>query len=586
MIHGIGSSIETFRTLAFGPGLNVLLADQSSDSSDTDSRNSLGKSSVVEIIHFLLGSTPGKDSVFKAKALAKASFWGEFTFGGARLRVERRVWDPDKVFVTFTGQPPAPPRTEGDLLEPYVNLKDWTSWLGNVCFGIPIAPAGALFADGGPTFRSLFGYFARRRADDGFSRPHRFAGGIPDAEGHLALAYLFGLDWTIAREFERRKQTTKDLQAESRLVKARNPQLATLAAVTAELVVAERRAAAVRDELNEFKLEEHYADLAQEAAAAKREADRLNQKAVAVRNAVEQIEASLSSEPVSSLEDVERMYAEVGIQLPDSARRGFEEVQAFHGAVISNRRHHLAQELERNRNLLGEVEAERKRNLARRTEIMTHLSGHGAFSDLAAIQRRLAEVENRVASLEGLKDTFQKLEADRTEQKVERIGLKQRLDLDMEARFSAVRAATLAVDEALNALYGAERPKWLRIDSTENGPKFTVSVAGDRSGGISNMEVFAMDYALLKIASERFGGPGFLIHDSHLFDGVDARQVAAAIEIAGKYADNERLQYLVMMNSDKFGSLPFSPDYDVRTKVLPVVLEDTVEGGLFGFRFE
>ena len=100
------------------------------------------------------------------------------------------------------------------------------------------------------------------------------------------------------------------------------------------------------------------------------------------------------------------------------------------------------------------------------------------------------------------------------------------------------------------------------------------------------MEIFAMDYALFKVTSERMGGPGFLVHDSHLFDGVDARQAAAAIEIAGKFADAEGLQYLVTMNSDKFGSLPFSTDYDARSKVLPVVLEDTDEGGLFGFRFE
>lgn len=586
MIHGIGSSLATFRTLTFGAGLNVLLADQNSASSGTDSRNSLGKSSVVEIIHFLLGSAPGRGSVFKAKALATASFWGEFTFAGSRLRVERRVSNPDKVFVSFAGEPTVPLRTEGDLLEPYVDLKDWTAWLGYVCFGIPTSTTGTPFADGGPSFRSIFGYFARRRGDDGFSKPHRFASSIPDAEGHLSLAYLFGLDWTIAREFERRKQVSKDLQAESRLAKARNPQLATLAAVTAELVVAERRSTAVRDELNRFKLEEHYADLDQEASATKREADRLSRTAVEIRNVVEQIESSVSNEPVSSLGDVERLYAEVGIQLPDSARRGFEEVQAFHEAVILNRRHHLAQELERNRNLLAEIEAERRRNLARRTEIMNHLSGRGAFSDLAAMQRRLAEAEARVAALEGLRDTLQRLESDRSDQRVERIGLKQRLDLDMQARFSAVRTATLAVDEALIALYGAERPKWLRIESTETGPRFTVSVAGDRSGGISNMEVFAMDYALFKVASERLGGPGFLIHDSHLFDGVDARQAAAAIEIAGKFADAEGLQYLVTMNSDKFGSLPFSTAYDTGAKVLPVVLEDTDDGGLFGFRFE
>lgn len=445
---------------------------------------------------------------------------------------------------------------------------------------------GTVFAEGGPTFRSLFGYFARRKSDGGFGQPHTFYRAMPDAEGHLALAYLIGLDWTIAREFLRRSQVSSDLKVEARLATARNPNLATLAAATAELVVAQQRASNIRSELNGFRLEAHYSDLDREATAAKREADRLSQAAAEIRIIIDQIETSISGEPTSSLGDVERMYAQVGIQLPESARRGFEDVQAFHEAVISNRRHHLAQELERNRNQLREIEADRRRNLDRRKEILSHLSGRGAFSDLAAIQRRLAEAENRVATLETLKETFQKLESDKTEQRIERAGLKQRLDLDLEVRFPTVRAATLAVDEALDALYGSERQKWLKIESTESGPKFTVSVAGDRSGGISNMEIFAMDYAILKVASSRFGGPGFLIHDSHLFDGVDARQVASAIEIGAQLAAEEGVQYIVTMNSDKFDGLPLSEGSPIRSHVLPVVLEDTPEGGLFGFRFE
>ena len=586
MIHGIGSSIETFRTLAFSPGLNVLLADQHTSSSSKDSRNSLGKSSVVEIVHFLLGGQMSGGSVFKADALKNASFWGEFTFGGARLRVERRVNDRDKVFVRFASEPIVPLRAEGDLLAPHVSIKDWTAWLGHVCFKLPLTIEGTIFEKGGPTFRSLFGYFARRRGDNGFNSPSKFASAIPDAEGHFALSYLFGLDWTIARDFERRKLARKDLQAESRLATARDPKLGTLAAATAELVLAEQRAERIRTELEGFEVEAHYDDLVEEAAAAKRAADRLSRSAIEVRNVIDHIEASLAAETAPGIEAVEMLYAEVGIQLPDSVRRGFEEVREFHEAVISNRRTHLAMELERSRNQLSALESERRTSTSRRTEILRDLSGKGAFADLADIQRRLAEAERRVSELRSQKETLQHLEADKAGERIERIALKQRLDRDLESRLSAVSAAVLAVNEALIALYGLERPKSLRIAATESGPKFIVSVAGDRSGGISNMEIFAMDYAIFKVTSETLGGPGFLIHDSHLFDGVDARQAAAAIEIAGTFAETHGRQYLVTMNSDKFNALPFPESFAVRSSVLPVVLKDTDTGGLFGFRFE
>ena len=55
MIRRIGSDLETFKKLEFGPGLNVLLADKSEGASDRQSRNRAGKTSFVEIVHFLTG---------------------------------------------------------------------------------------------------------------------------------------------------------------------------------------------------------------------------------------------------------------------------------------------------------------------------------------------------------------------------------------------------------------------------------------------------------------------------------------------------------------------------------------------------
>ncbi|WP_335726689.1 DUF2326 domain-containing protein [Rhizobium phaseoli] len=128
-------------------------------------------------------------------------------------------------------------------------------------------------------------------------------------------------------------------------------------------------------------------------------------------------------------------------------------------------------------------------------------------------------------------------------------------------------------------------PAALEIKATAAGPEFQVHIAGDRSGGISNMEIFCFDYALFKIATQRFGGPGILIHDSNLFADVDARQVATAIELGAELADELEVQYLVLMNSDEFAKLSFPAGSDTRSKILNVTIDDTDEGGLFGFKF-
>jgi uncharacterized protein YydD (DUF2326 family) len=46
-------------------------------------------------------------------------------------------------------------------------------------------------------------------------------------------------------------------------------------------------------------------------------------------------------------------------------------------------------------------------------------------------------------------------------------------------------------------------------------------------------------------------GPGFLIHDSHLYEPVDGRQFARALRIGAEYAEEIGIQYIVTLNSDE-----------------------------------
>ena len=90
---------------------------------------------------------------------------------------------------------------------------------------------------------------------------------------------------------------------------------------------------------------------------------------------------------------------------------------------------------------------------------------------------------------------------------------------------------------------------------------------------------------LMRLCADRQMGPGFLIHDSHLFDGVDERQVGRALSVGAEFAQRYGWQYIVTMNED---ALPRTlPDgFSLRDYELPVRLTDDQEdGGLFGFRF-
>ena len=105
MILSIESSLPSFKTVKFHEGLNVLLSDKNRTSTDKKTRNSAGKTSLVEIIHFLLGADCDKESLLRDKDLIQHTFKGRFQIGGELFAVERGGADPSKVFLLFGGPP-------------------------------------------------------------------------------------------------------------------------------------------------------------------------------------------------------------------------------------------------------------------------------------------------------------------------------------------------------------------------------------------------------------------------------------------------------------------------------------------------
>ncbi|WP_064694777.1 DUF2326 domain-containing protein [Rhizobium aegyptiacum] len=586
MILALGSSIEGFKTLRFHKGLNILLAEQETNSEETKTRNSSGKSSVLDLVHFLLGGSI-RNSVVKAQALQGHSFWGEFEFNGITFRVERRVSDPKTVQVSASDMRGLV--YEGNLLgDATATNQAWCEWLGHIVFELPENTVGTPFSlTHAPTFRSMFPYFARRRDDIGFQYAEKFAAKAQsDGSAQIALSYLLGLDWLLARDFELERGEKRDLAAQSKRIKARRSEnLETSSAIRSAMTLAAHEAEVQRTRIASFQVAEHYDEMVSEASQAKNLLEKLSVEAASLKSSLDFIEESLEAEKPGDGEAIAALYRAAGTELPGSVVKSFEDIAAFHQSVADNRRFHLSSQLDSIRRRISAVSAEMDAARARRDEILRDLRGKGAFSDLAAMQKVAAEKAEKHARLQTQYEEALEVEAGRAASRIKESNLLARLQNDLRTREATVSAMVLAVLEAKKALY-ADRGASFEVQATVNGPHFRVNIDGSRSGGIANMEVFCFDYALYKLTTARLGGPGFLIHDSHLFDPVDSRQIATSIQLGSGLVDEVGGQYIVMLNTDMFERLPFDEHFDVTPKVLPVRLNDTDSGGLFGFRFK
>ena len=573
MIYKISSSLPTFKGLDFHPGLNILLAQKKVESSEKQTRNRAGKTSLIEIVHFLAGANADKDSLFRSEPILSESFEMTFDLGREVISVERSGQEKSKIRVagaTFLNG------------EASLSNTEWISLLGEQMFDLQKIPDtnGRI-----PTFRSLFSYFVRRQHGGAFTKPEKQANMQQAGDYQVALLYLLGLDWMIASDWQKvrdREKTLKELR-KAALDGAFGNVIGKAAELRTELTISESSLQQLRNQLLSFKVLPQYKELEREADQMTHSINQLANANVIDAALIRDLENAIKAEAPPPLDDLERLYADAGIVLPGVAIKRYAEVQSFHQSVVRNRRDYLSSELEAAKQRVQERDIEKARRDTRRSEIMSTLSSHGALEQFSALQARAGRKEAEVESLRQRFYAAEQLEGTKNELEIERNRLEIRLRRDLTEQEKLLSEAILEFEKVSKRLY--ESAGSMSIDATSNGPDFQFKIQGARSKGISNMQIFCFDMMLMCLTTKRGYGPGFLIHDSHLFDGVDGRQVGSALKAGAELAEEIGFQYIVTMNEDD-AFKEKTDGFQLEDYVLPVVLTDDKEdGGLFGLRF-
>lgn len=573
MIYRIFSSLPTFKELEFHSSLNILLAQKQTGATNKQTRNRAGKTSLIEIIHFLTGGDARKDSIFRSEALINETFGITFDLGGQRVTAERSGKDKSKLHV------------EGASFlngKTYLSNTEWTTLLGEKMFGLYNVSNNERRV---PSFRSLFSYFVRRQHSEAFTTPEKQATMQQTGDYQVALLYLLGLDWQIASEWQKVRDREKNLNELKKAAKAGDfgSIIGKASDLRTQVTVAEARLKEMQSQLADFRVLPQYAELEAEADQLTQRLNDLANANVIDAGSIRDLETAMRSEAPPPIDELESLYEEAGVSLPGIAIKRYEEVRSFHESVIRNRRDYLAGELEAAKLRITVREREKYRLDQRRAEVMNLLRSYGALDQFSKLQAETARKEAEVESLRQRFAAAEQLEGTENKLGIERNQLTLRLRRDFSEQKERLSEAILAFEETSKRLY--ESAGSMTVDETSNGPQFQFPMQGSRSKGIRNMQIFCFDMMLMRLCAKRGTGPGFLVHDSHLFDGVDGRQVLSALKIGAETAKQFSFQYIVTMNEDD-AFKEMTEGFDIRDYLLSVVLTDAKEdGGLFGFRF-
>ncbi len=583
MIHSLSANKSTFHRVDFTAGLNVILADRSDVSSTKDTRNGLGKSTLIEILDFCLGGSASKGKGLIIDPLKSWQFTIEITMAKKKVKVTRSVDEHNRVVISgdTTGWPEQP-EVDEETGQRVFKIDRWRKLLGLVLFDLPRNVDGLPYK---PSYRSLVSYFVRRRPD-AYMSPFRHFRQQKTWDTQLHTAYLLGMNWEYAARWQGLKDQEDGVKAIEKAIKtgAMEAAMGSVGELETQRIQLEQQQNASQAALETFKVHPQYDSIQSDADRLTAEIHALTNKNIEDRRRLARYEASIAEEKPPDSLSLEKLYKEAGLVLPDAVVKSLGDARSFHAAIVTNRKEFLGTEMKR----LSESISRRETDIAdltnQRAEVMEILKSHGALQEMTKLQERnvtlqgkLDRVETRLREMKELKEAKRKVKEGKSK-------LVKTAEQDHEQRWDVWSTAVRLFNEHSQSLY--KTPGRLVIDVADTGYKYSVDIERSGSEGIDKMKIFCFDLAALQLQKDFRDGVDFLIHDTLMYDSVDPRQRALALERAQQVTSGFAGQYICTMNSDMVPRDDFSDGFDFDSHVRLTLNDATPAGSLLGFRFD
>lgn len=582
MIYSIKSNKPSFKKIEFKPGFNVILAERTKESTKKDSRNGLGKSTLIEVIHFCLGASKGE--TLSKKEMEGWSFTVDLDLAGKRYSVTRNISEQNKIVIEgdCSGWP-ITPDTDNELGAKVLSKNDWIKVLGVLMFGLKPSFGDMKYV---PTFRSMISYLVRRNGQRGaFLNPFQQFKNQREWDIQVNNAYLLGLGWELPSKWQVLKDRVKILdqikqEAQSGILA---DFMGTLGEIEALKVRIEAQAKQESEQLKSFRVHPQYSKIEMDANDLTRGIHELINENISAKMLLEHYEASLNEEVDAKPESVTKVYEEAGLTLPALVTKRLDDVLSFHKQVVANRKDFLKAEIEKIKASIATREQQKQELSSKKVELMLVLQEHGALEEYTQLQNNHQKTVSELKDLEIKIENLKRFEQGKSAVTVEIELLQQQASLDLSERKVQKEKAILLFNENSKALY--EVPGTLSIDVSKTGFKYGVVIERSGSHGIGNMKIFCYDLVLAQIWAEKNISPKLLIHDSIIFADVDERQKALALELAAKESERLKFQYICTINSDTIPIKDFSKGFSLDTYVRKTLTDATDDGGLLGIRF-
>ena len=528
---------SSFRTVEFNEtGLSFIVAKQKNPENKSNDKtyNGVGKSLLINIIHFCLGSKKEKYTSFCNK-LPSWELCLDFSVGGADYTAKRTTDNPSKI--TLNGEE--------------LTLTNFNSKLKSMCFNIPDDVSSL-------SFRSLLPFFIRpsKKAYIDFNGA---SGNYNQYQTRLYNSFLLGLDVFLAQkkyEIKKEQDRIKILEGNFKNDELLKDFFTGNKDVSLTIVDLEEQIYRLNRNLADFKVAEDYSDIQKEADMIESELFALNNSIILIENNIGSVNKSLNIQTKTTKSDIEKVYEEASVHFSENLRKTLSDLETFYENLITSRKKRL---LEQKNKFESEIKV--KSVIAKKLKneldrLIKYLGDHQALDVFLSISDKTASMKTKLESLE----KYQALQAEYKEKlrNAEKIQLEQseiteNYIAEIESDINELRDyfRSLAKRFYPTAVAG------LSVNNNEgdNLLRYNIDakIESDNSDGINNVKIFCYDMTLL------FKGQNhnidFIFHDSRLFDGIDERQKTELFKIVYEEFANSRKQYIATVNQNQLNEI-------------------------------
>lgn len=524
---------DTFRTVEFNPtGLSIIRAIQVTKGK-RNTFNSVGKSLMISLIHFCLGSNPKKEF----EKLKDWEFYLDVKINNVEYTITRSTGNQNVI----------------KLDEDIFSLNKFKEDLQNkVFFNIP---KGTKYI----TFRTLISRFIRQRKSSYVSYDCFIEKETPYSR-LLNNANLLGLDIEkIVTKFELKKELD-DIGVKKKNIE-KDPIMQDFfdigkdETIDTDIKYFKDKIERLSKDLKEFKISEHYDYIRRETDELKASLKTNKNKATALENAIRNINKSLDIKPDISSKKIIDFYDKAKIELTNLVVKRLESIETFNKKLLNNRSSRLIEDKYQFEKKLVELNLIIKKVGKKVDEKLKLLDTHGTLDEYTSLTKELSSFEVKLSKLTDYKNLLEKYNEKIEELKID-LGKENIKTNSYLKENTTLKEKNITLFKSFAEEFYQDKKAGIEIqnDTGENQSRFSIkaTIDDDTGDGVGNVKLFCFDWTLLELQYNH--NIKFLFHDSRILEPLDPRQIATLFRVANEHA-KDKYQYIICANEKEIDAI-------------------------------